>query len=83
MDNPPTYTELVDALELMALQYLERDGVIDHGHMSAGEHCVDCLERIGKVRDMEFTNESEWYTDLAPAKAPKFDNFGRVIWVPA
>lgn len=40
----------IDALALMAQQYLETDGgVLDHLCMSAGEHAVDVLADHGLV----------------------------------
>jgi hypothetical protein len=65
-DNKPSYNELVEALELMALQYLEYPvGVLDHHCMAAGEHCLDCLNRVGLVegsgRRQSFTKDSKFY----------------------
>lgn len=48
----PAYWELVDALVAMACQYLEGpDGKLDEGCVSASEHAVDVLNRLGLVRD--------------------------------
>jgi hypothetical protein len=60
-----TLEEAIQALETMALQYLEYDGYLDHRFMSAGEQCLEVLERAGKVtgsgRKYKFTKESEYY----------------------
>jgi hypothetical protein len=58
----------VEALELMALQYLSDDnGNLDHEYMSAGEHCLDCLEQLeyvkGDGRIYRFTTISEYYKE--------------------
>lgn len=60
--SKPTYKEIVSALELMCLQYLSDEyGDLDHEHMSAGEHCMDCLERLGLVKGNRFDEDSEYY----------------------
>ncbi len=42
--------ELIWSLYLMALQYItEKDSKINHMYMSAGEHCLDQLEKYGLV----------------------------------
>jgi hypothetical protein len=58
--------ELIVALELMALQYLEDiNGEMNHQFMAAGEICLEILEDEGLVEGSEpiyrFTKKSNYY----------------------
>ncbi len=54
-EDKPTYEELVEALEEMALQYLTdvTDQYMTHSFMVAGENCLDILARLGKIRSVD------------------------------
>lgn len=51
-ERPVPYHKVVEALTLMAWQYLENhDGFIDHQYMSAGEATTEVLEKLGIIQD--------------------------------
>lgn len=55
----PTYEELVEALEGLALQYLTKwdSDTLTHDFMSAGEYALPILERLGSI---ESIGPAEW-----------------------
>lgn len=57
--------EMLQALEAMALQYLEHKGEMNHSFMSAGESCLHMLEKYGIVSGgdpiYKFTERSDYY----------------------
>lgn len=54
--DKPTYEELVEALESMALQYLTYvDGSLTHNFRNAGEEALPLLERLGIVEPLPDT----------------------------
>ena len=61
--------ELIKALELMALQYLMNHSTneMNHHFMSAGEACLDMLEKerlvYGSDPIYKFTRKSEFYSE--------------------
>jgi len=60
VDTPHKY-ELVDALVGMACQYLQAvnpAGQLQDDMVSAGEICIDNLERLGLVKDRKLINEA-------------------------
>ena len=50
----PPYDELLDALLSMAEQYLydSKKEMFTHDFMCAGEHCLDVLERVGLLKQV-------------------------------
>jgi hypothetical protein len=77
--NKPTYDELVEALELMALQYLtEPDGSLFHDFMSAGEAALPALERLGILETLPESSviwrwvEGHRFRDFADRRAKEF-----------